>query len=340
MKESTHVKDKRPVPLSVFYKDPQNKLDLPKKHYNALNSILQKHYLKNQDICQVQLDKYAFDNFLPEMKVVRDEDKSAEKTVTFIAAIDDCLSKLNGVKWEDIRQIVSEMFLEKKSFKRAYEEKEEEEEEAEEEEQQKNNDSQKGQNLKINNLDNSLEDEKDNILKFNQDQDKQTGKPPLPLKCLSTQVGKFQDDPTPTKKEVLSQTLKVPVSSPQYPLSGNAASKTKITDRDEQYGTFDDIWKKQLAKVTSTSEVTLAGEVEDMYVLQDNPATLVPDLKVQENLIPTEDLDREDHEEEDEHLVQVACFSEFITDTAKKLFRNFISFVCICLTTDCLLEKP
>jgi hypothetical protein len=214
MKESTHVKGKRPVPLSVFYKDPQNKLDLRKKHYNAVNSILQKHYLKNQDICQEQLDKYAFDNFLPEMKVVRDEDKSAEKTVTFIAAIDDCLSKLNGVKWEDIRQIVSEMFLEKKSFKRGYEEKEEEEEEAEEEEQKKNNNSQKGQNLKINNLDNSLEDE---VLKFNQDQDKLTGKPPLQLKaaiekCLSTHNGKFQDDPTPTKKEVLSQTLKVPVS--------------------------------------------------------------------------------------------------------------------------------
>jgi hypothetical protein len=49
--------------------------------------------LKNKDFCHEQLNKYAFDNNLPEMKVVRDEDKSIEKPVTFEAAIDDCLSK-------------------------------------------------------------------------------------------------------------------------------------------------------------------------------------------------------------------------------------------------------
>jgi hypothetical protein len=92
---------------------PKKKFGLQKKCYNAVISILQKHYLKNQGFCHKQHDKYAFDNNLPEIKVVRDEDKSVEKPVTFEAAIDDCLFKLSGVKCEDIRQRVSEIFLNK-----------------------------------------------------------------------------------------------------------------------------------------------------------------------------------------------------------------------------------
>jgi len=94
MNKKTQVK----VPLSVVSKDPKKDLDLPQKHHKAIKSILQKHYMKNPELCQEQLDKYAFDNNLPEMKVVIDMDIPVEKPVTLKSVINDALSKLSKKK--------------------------------------------------------------------------------------------------------------------------------------------------------------------------------------------------------------------------------------------------